>query len=93
MKRNVQNRCKKYVILKAAFKNILFFCNSVSECLISINASVVFNIFGTGSEVLILLKIVNEFWVRTPCSLVCGFECSGGAFWVLLHREDGGRMS
>jgi hypothetical protein len=46
--------------------------------------------FGTGYEVFILLKILNEVWFS---SLVYGYECSGGAFWILLHRENGGKMS
>ena len=36
---------------------------------------------------LTLVRIHNVVWVRTPCSLVHGYECSGGAFWASLHRE------
>jgi hypothetical protein len=41
---------------------------------------------GTGS---------SAVWVWTPGSLVHGFECSGAAFWVCLHRhsEYGGSTS
>ena len=38
---------------------------------------------------LILLKIHNEVWVRTPGSLVYDYECSGGAFWVLTGNIEG----
>jgi hypothetical protein len=31
---------------------------------------------GTGFEVLALVRIHNEVWVRTPYSLVHGYECS-----------------
>jgi hypothetical protein len=42
-----------------------------------------------------MVKIYNAVWVRTPCYLVHGFECFGGALWVCLHRqsEDGDSVS
>jgi hypothetical protein len=74
---------KRTVLLSFSFLNVPF--QSVLQLFLIF--------FGTGSEVLKLLKIRNEVWFKTPCSLVYGYECSGGAFWVLLHRKDRGRMS
>jgi hypothetical protein len=56
---------------------------------------VFFKSFGTGFEVHTVVRIHNAVCVRTPRSLVHGYECFGGAFWVSLHRqtEDGGSMS
>jgi hypothetical protein len=53
-----------------------------------------FIFFGTGFEVLTVVRIHNAVWVRTPYSLVHGYECFGGAFSVCLRRqsEDGGSM-
>jgi hypothetical protein len=31
--------------------------------------------FGTGFDMLIVVRISNAVWVRAQCSLVCGFEC------------------
>ena len=48
---------------------------------------VILNFFGTGIEVLTVLRIYNAICVRTPYGLVHGYEeCFGGAFWVYLHR-------
>jgi hypothetical protein len=51
--------------------------------------------FGTGFEVLTVMRIHNAVWVRTLCSLVHGYECFAGPFWVCLHRqlENGGSTS
>jgi hypothetical protein len=42
-----------------------------------------------------VVRIHNAVWVRTPCSLIHGCECFGGACCICLHRhpEDGGSMS
>jgi hypothetical protein len=54
-----------------------------------------FIIFGTGFEVLTVVRIYNAVCVRAPYSLVHGYECFGGAFFVCLHRqlEEGGSTS
>ena len=44
---------------------------------ISIHTSVVVNILGAGLEVLRAMRIRIVVCVRTPCSLVHGYEC----FW------------
>jgi hypothetical protein len=38
-----------------------------------------------------VVSIHNAVWVRTPCSLIHGYECFGEQFWVCLYRllEDG----
>jgi hypothetical protein len=53
-----------------------------------------FIIVGTGFEILKVVRIHIVGWVRTPFSLVHGYECFGGAFCVCLHRasEDGDSM-
>jgi hypothetical protein len=38
--------------------------------------------FCTGFEVLREVRTYNVVWVRTPYSLVRGYECSGEVFWV-----------
>jgi hypothetical protein len=45
-----------------------------------------FIFFGTGFEVLTVVRIHNAGCVRIPCSVVLGYECFGGAFWLGLHR-------
>lgn len=54
-----------------------------------------FIFFCTGFEVHKVVRIYNAVWVMAPCSLVRGYECSGEAFWVCLHRlsKDGLRTS
>jgi hypothetical protein len=47
-----------------------------------------FIFFGTGFEVLTVVRIHNAVRVRTPCSLVHGYECFGGGIWVCLHRQS-----
>jgi len=38
--------------------------------------------FGTGFEVLKVVRIYNTVWVRTPYSLIYGYEYFGTAFWM-----------
>jgi hypothetical protein len=47
-----------------------------------------FVFFGTGFEVLTVVRIHIVVWVRTPYSLVHGYECFGGAFWGCLYRQS-----
>jgi hypothetical protein len=42
---------------------------------------------GAVSEVLKVF-IYNAVWVRMPYSLVHVYECSGGSFWVYIHRQQ-----
>jgi hypothetical protein len=44
--------------------------------------------FGIGFEVLRVVGIHIAVWVRTPCSLVDGYECFGRAFWAYLQRRQ-----
>jgi hypothetical protein len=41
-----------------------------------------------------VVRIYIAVWVRTPCSLVGGYECFGGVLWACLHMqlEDRGSM-
>ena len=50
---------------------------------------------GTGLEVVIVVWINNAAWVRTPYSLVHGYECFGGEFWMYIYRplKDGNCIS
>ena len=72
---------------------IHLFCNSLFPN-VTFPAMLQFIIFlGTVFEVLKVL-IYNAVWVSTPYSLVQAYECSGGSFWVCIHRQskDGGSM-
>ena len=46
-----------------------------------------FVFFGTVFDVLTVVMIHNAVWVRTPCSLVHGWECFGEAFCICLHKH------
>jgi hypothetical protein len=39
-------------------------------------------------KVLTVVAIDIAVWFRTPCCLVHGYECCGGAFLVCLHRQS-----
>jgi hypothetical protein len=86
----VHNWWKEYILLntvsvKTYWSSVIHF----PHCEISIHTSV-----GTWFGILRVVKIHNVFSVRTPYSLVPGYECFGGSFWVYLHRmsEDGHSM-
>jgi hypothetical protein len=79
-----------------SLKNILHFLQfSFPNMTFSNTLHFFFMFFGTGVEVLTVVRIHSAVWIRTPCSLVHGYECFGEEFCVCLHRqsEDGGSMS
>jgi hypothetical protein len=64
----------------------VFLCNSIFPN-VTFLFMLQFIIFvGTVFEVLKLLTIYNAVWVRTLYSLAHVYECSGGSFWVYIHR-------
>jgi hypothetical protein len=83
MKYFVHSRWIKYVICAVSIKKT--YCSSIIQffqCDISMNEMLqLFLIFfGTGSEVLTVVKISNMIWVRTLYSVMHGYESFGGAF-------------
>jgi hypothetical protein len=89
----VKRECgvKYYVFNKHAALPVVQFSKSD----MSIHASLVLYIPGTGFEVLTVGRIHSAVWVRTLCSVVHGYGFSGGTFLVCLCRqsEDGGHLS
>jgi hypothetical protein len=86
---------KEYIMLNTvSVQYILLFCISFFPK-VTFPSMLQFIIFlGTVFEVLKVLTIYDAVWVRTPYSLVHVNECSGGSFWVYIHRQskDGGSM-
>jgi hypothetical protein len=86
---------REYGVKHSAFKYILHFLEfNFPNMIFPSTLYLFFIFFGTGFEVLTVVRIHNAVWVRTPFCLIHGYECFGGAFWINLHRksEDGGSM-
>jgi len=96
MKHCVHSGWGKYVILNPV--SVKTYCSSVVQ-FSSLTFAFTIHLFliflGTEFKVLTEVRICNAVWVWTPCSLVHGYECFGGAFWACLYRlsKDGGSIS
>ena len=73
-------------------KRIAFLYFSFTSETFSSSLQLCFMLFGTDFEVLTVVMFHNAIWVRTPYSLVNGYECFRGAFWAYLLwlSKDGG---
>lgn len=72
-----------YIVSINKFTAFLYF--GVMNVTFSSSLQLFFIFFGTEFEVLTVLMFHNAVWGRTPYSLVHGYECFRGAFWVYLH--------
>jgi hypothetical protein len=79
----VEKECGiKYCVFK---KHTAFPVIQFSQSDIFVHTSLVLMYVGTGFEVFTVVRIHVAVWVRMLCTLVHGYECFGGAFWVCLH--------
>ena len=91
----IHNCWKEYIMLNTvAVQYILLFCISFFPKVTFLSMLQFIIFLGTVFEVLKVLTIYDAVWVRTPYSLVHVNECSGGSFWVNIHKQskDGGSM-
>jgi len=74
---------EKYVVLNNTTIKLTTILEFSFPSVILLSAFQLFLIFlGTGFEMFTVVRIHNVVWVWTPCNLVHGCECFGGAFWA-----------